>query len=208
MTDIAVAEDLSPGEETALVVLAVMLTVLLSFVIVDQVKAGRRFRQMDRRRKPAPHRLNPPICNRTLYEVRKLRDSYGTRTDEVRTRTDDPDAADLVGSRRRDGLHEPVLDLDIPHSYVPSSTPGHAHLYLDVPLSWRGYRRLLRALYRTGVIEKAYYKLALKRKETFVRPPWVGKTANPLEGAEKEKEEDLTEKFIELLRQWQRERQR
>lgn len=85
------------------------------------------------------------------------------------------DAADVVSSETAHGHHFPVLDLDIPHHYEPSTTPGHGHLYLDVPLSWPDYRRLLLALEAAGILEPGYVGASIDRKATFVRLPWVKK---------------------------------
>lgn len=72
--------------------------------------------------------------------------------------------------------HFPIIDLDFPHEYVPSSTPGHAHLYLERPISrWRLYA-LLWGLYVGGAIEKGYFLWSLRRGGTFVRRPGVRKT--------------------------------
>lgn len=74
-------------------------------------------------------------------------------------------------------VHAPIIDLDFPHRYIPSTTPGHAHLYLDVPISrWR-LVILLWGLYVGGVIEKGYFLWSLRRGGTFVRRPGVPKTA-------------------------------
>ncbi len=75
----------------------------------------------------------------------------------------------------------PTLDIDHPALLEPSSTPGHYHLFLDVPMSWRAYRRLLRALYRGGVIGRNAYWRSLDRGASFVRPPGVVKTREELE---------------------------
>jgi hypothetical protein len=73
--------------------------------------------------------------------------------------------------------HAPILDLDFPHRYVPSTTPGHAHLYLDVPISrWRLFI-LLWGLYVGGVIEKGTFYWSLRRGGTFMRREGVKKTA-------------------------------
>lgn len=38
-------------------------------------------------------------------------------------------------------LHAPILDIDVPVDLVPSTTPGHSHLYIDFTVStaplWR-----------------------------------------------------------------------
>lgn len=51
-------------------------------------------------------------------------------------------------------LHWPVIDLDLPHLYVPSRTEGHAHLYLmpSIPLNHDEYKDLLVALQRGRVL--------------------------------------------------------
>ncbi len=68
-------------------------------------------------------------------------------------------------------LHMPVLDLDIPHQLVPSSTPGHSHLYLDLPMGWDQYARLLEVLAEVGVIEKGYCEASLARGFSAARLP-------------------------------------
>lgn len=100
-----------------------------------------------------------------------------TRTiNRAPTRLVHKDDANLVSSKLRDSnLHAPVLDIDFWSVLLPSSTEGHYHLYLDKPMTWRTYRRLLRALAKAGVIERGYYKAAKARRATFVRKPGVVK---------------------------------
>jgi len=83
--------------------------------------------------------------------------------------------ANLISSQCFDGSHRPVLDFDIPAHYVPSSTPGHGHLYIDKNMSWETYERLLIALADAGILERGYVHAALCRKATFVRPEGVFK---------------------------------
>lgn len=86
------------------------------------------------------------------------------------------DTADVVSSETAYGHdHMPVLDIDIPHHYEPSTTPGHGHLYLDVRLSWPEYRKLLLALEEARIIEPGYVGASIDRRATFVRLPWVKK---------------------------------
>jgi hypothetical protein len=81
-------------------------------------------------------------------------------------------SSDIVGSK----LHAPIIDLDFDHAYVPSTTPGHAHLYLNVPISrWRLFV-LLWGLRVGGVIEKGNFWWSLRRGGTYVRRPHVKKT--------------------------------
>lgn len=83
----------------------------------------------------------------------------------------------LISSRTDDGRHMPVLDLDVPARLVPSSTEGHTHLYLDVPMSrWR-WTALMVALRLAGVIETGFLVWSLRRGGNFVRVPTSYKTA-------------------------------
>lgn len=77
----------------------------------------------------------------------------------------------------RKRYHFPVLDIDVPARYVPSSTPGHGHLYIDKLLNWRQYEELLRVLGKVGIIEEGYAGASIARGHTAVRLPWVGKAA-------------------------------
>lgn len=72
--------------------------------------------------------------------------------------------------------HRPVLDLDVCHTLVESSTPGHGHLYLDIDLTWEEYAELLKALEKAGIIQTGFYDSAIRNKATAVRLPWVKKS--------------------------------
>lgn len=94
----------------------------------------------------------------------------------------DVQTANLIGSGT--GIHEigsgeeyhlPVFDFDFECALVPSSTKGHYHLYLEKPVPWRHYRRLLKSMEKAGLLQKGWVKASLKRKFTSVRPPWVKK---------------------------------
>lgn len=88
------------------------------------------------------------------------------------------DEADVITSAV-DGTyglrHKPVLDIDVPAKLVPSSTPGHYHLYLDVEMNWSRYVTLLHALSAVGIIEPGYVGVSTDRGYTAVRLPWVKK---------------------------------
>jgi len=68
-----------------------------------------------------------------------------------------------------DRLHAPSIDIDFPVECYESSTPGHFHLYIERPMTWRQYRRLLHALMRAGIIEEGYYKASIQRGGSFLR---------------------------------------
>lgn len=123
----------------------------------------------------------PSAFNHIFYKTGKeLRhDDYGgTFTVETRQECKAEDAQ-VVSSELDDarGWHAPALDIDVLAHLIESSTPGHGHLYIDVKMPWRKYRRLLRALWKAGIIEKNYYKVSVKRKGTHLRPPWSDKTS-------------------------------
>lgn len=80
--------------------------------------------------------------------------------------------ADLVGSLTDDGRQAPIIDLDFPHRYEPSQTEGHAHLYLDVPVSRIRWVVLMLALRYARVTETGYTVWSLRRGQNFVRYGW------------------------------------
>jgi hypothetical protein len=72
--------------------------------------------------------------------------------------------------------HRIMLDLDIPATLIPSSTPGHSHLYIETaPIRWPDYHRLLEALAACGVIEHGYAGASIDREATMLRLPWIRK---------------------------------
>lgn len=126
---------------------------------------------------------SPSSLSRRLYVVSNWSPAYGEVDD--RTPTDDIEAANLItsaldvptpGGKKSAALHSPALDLDIEHVYVPSSTPGHAHLYIDgVILSWKDYLKWLRHTAKVGIIETGFVDAAEARGFTGLRVPWVKK---------------------------------
>lgn len=99
---------------------------------------------------------------------------YHRAEDEILEMVDELDA-NLVSSLCENGNHAPVIDLDFPCKLIPSSTPGHFHLYIEQEMSWRNYEQLLKALYNAGIIERGFYNMAVARRMTMVRPPGVYK---------------------------------
>lgn len=79
------------------------------------------------------------------------------------------------GSRDERKLHAVLLDLDVPAYLVPSTQPGHSHLYIDVAVEEERYFNLLDALAQCGVIEFGYAAASKKKGGTFLRLPWIKK---------------------------------
>jgi hypothetical protein len=77
----------------------------------------------------------------------------------------------------RGGWHTIVLDIDHPAALVPSTTEGHFHLYIDVPLQWDVYCRLMIAMSDAGVLEPGYVDASINRGASFLRLPGVKKEA-------------------------------
>lgn len=108
--------------------------------------------------------------------------------------TNDLDKATCVTSRMRseqapeldwllkhpdEVMHRPVLDIDIPVKVVPSGTPGHCHLFIDIAMSWADYEKLLWALAAAGIVEEGYVHASVRRGHTSVRLPHVRKPDAP-----------------------------
>lgn len=73
-------------------------------------------------------------------------------------------------------LHTPMLDLDIEHVFLPSSTPGHSHLYINTQLTAKKYRALLAALAEAGIVQQGILDQFDQHRATFLRLPDVKKT--------------------------------
>lgn len=58
----------------------------------------------------------------------------------------------LWGTSLGGGMHAPILDIDFPHTYVPSKTEGHGHLYVHKPVSHRQLGMLVSLLNRMGLM--------------------------------------------------------
>jgi hypothetical protein len=121
----------------------------------------------------------PGSTERVYYQtvVEMHHDRYDGDWKSTREVVTTPGMGNLVSSEisGRKGLHAPALDLDLPAYLIPSSTPGHSHLYIDVEIPWWRYRVMLWAMAYAGVIERGYYRASVARKGTHLRQPGVKK---------------------------------
>lgn len=110
-----------------------------------------------------------------VYQLVEQMDTYDAQCG--RYDTTDLDAAQVITSRVAgvDDQHKLIIDLDLPAQLIPSSTPGHFHLYIDKTMSRPAWESLLYALSSAGVIEPGYMRASIARGFTAVRLPWVKK---------------------------------
>ena len=83
-----------------------------------------------------------------------------------------------IGDPHAAPVHALLIDLDLPAYLVPSSTPGHSHLYVDTAIPQDRYFKLLEALADCGVIQRGYAESSIRRGGTALRLPWVKKSQN------------------------------
>lgn len=88
----------------------------------------------------------------------------------------DEDDCHLVSSMTINGMHKPVLDIDLPVLLEPSSSPGKFHLIIDKELSANEYDKLINTLVEVGILQKGIKKYQWdKNGFTAVRLPGVMK---------------------------------
>lgn len=86
--------------------------------------------------------------------------------------------ANLVDSRIPDcpGMHRPIIDLDgLNAVLVPSTTPGNGHLYLDKPVEFEKFLKVLEAMAEAGLVQWGFYRLTKLRGAAYARKPGVKK---------------------------------
>ncbi len=92
--------------------------------------------------------------------------------------------ANCASSQLKDtDKHILLLDLDVPHVYVESSTPGHGHLYIDVPLNKADHMLVMYTLQYFGIIQPGYFNQLISKGHNALRLPWIKKNSGggPLE---------------------------
>ncbi len=119
------------------------------------------------------------IANLMLHKVTRWEDdSEVTFGAEEREQAPDIRDANVSTSLRMDveGMHAVLLDIDVPAALIPSSTPGHSHLYVDVCVPQDTYFRMLDAIADAGVIQRGFVNASKSRGGTSLRLPWVRKS--------------------------------
>lgn len=84
----------------------------------------------------------------------------------------------IIGRHTGGGRHRPELEVIVgcDMALIPSSTPGHYHLILDVNLPWYTYTDLLRQARDIGLIEYGYVDAAIRKGYSSIRTPWTKKS--------------------------------
>jgi hypothetical protein len=112
---------------------------------------------------------------RLLWYKKRLFSSADPKDDGISPVPATEDKANLVSSLTDKGMHMPVIDIDYSAELLPSSTPGHFHLYLNKAVPWSDYKKVLLALYEAHLIQKGYYDWSIERGMSMLRRPGVKK---------------------------------
>lgn len=130
---------------------------------------------------PSPAAIRDAIGNRLMFwtpePLSANSEDDGYKQLHADMRPADHHTATLVTSRVADrpGWHKPVIDIDLPCMLMPSSAPGHFHLYIDKEMPWGDFLDILEALESAGVVGPGYLKYTRKRGYATVRYPGVTK---------------------------------
>lgn len=93
--------------------------------------------------KPKANAIDSDGMTREQVEANKLKvDANGNLITSIPT--------DLTMASK--GYHLPILDLDFRHTWAPSQTPGHAHLYIHQYMHKEKLSELLVVLHRAGLM--------------------------------------------------------
>lgn len=116
----------------------------------------------------------PPLDGLLYGIVKRWDKNYEFSAPDV---TPDISKANVITSLVADKVttQKVLLDIDMPAKLIPSSTPGHWHLYIDHTMETAAYLKLLIALAEAGIIEDGFLKGAQARGYTDLRLPWVKK---------------------------------
>jgi len=122
-----------------------------------------------------------PRVHKLVKDLNATGDDYNASADAVTPSEQEANVVTsaLLGQRSAVSddlsLHAPVLDIDFGAQLIPSSTPGHFHLYFEKAMTWDNYCGLLKALGDVGILEAGYVKASLRRGYSSVRKPGVYK---------------------------------
>jgi hypothetical protein len=123
-----------------------------------------------------------------LYLKHLSTDSEGATTKQenwtspVEQDSASPDNANIITSVVAEvgdtTYHNVLLDLDVEHHYVKSSTDGHGHLYINVVLETHEYREVLQVLKKYGILGEGTAAQLDRDGMTSLRLPGLTKGIN------------------------------
>jgi hypothetical protein len=119
----------------------------------------------------------PPIAGQVMLTGVEFDTGYEDTLMNL-DQTDDPDLANAITSAVQGSnaeAHKVILDVDFPVYAVPSSTPGHFHLYIDKIVSFDHLLGILHAMSDAGVVQRGYAEASEAQGFTTVRAPWTKK---------------------------------
>lgn len=100
----------------------------------------------------------------------RLNGGYNSSSDE-----DAPlEEANIITSLGPDGMHYPVIDLDVPCE-LRESSPGKFHLFIDAPVREIDYFTMLWTMAKAGLVEHGYVSASEGRGYSAARLPWIKK---------------------------------
>lgn len=124
---------------------------------------------------PEPE-LPPFMVGHELVNVENINEP-GYPEDRDHIPTENLDEANVISSKVKGTTrHKVIIDLDFDAALLPSSTPGHHHLYLDKELTAPQMEQLIYCLYEVGIIAQGNINQWHRFKALFLRLPWIKKT--------------------------------
>lgn len=126
---------------------------------------------------PGPAAIRDTIGDRIMQRTK-----IAIKNDSEAKEWEDPeyfpaghDDATLVTSELPNGNHMPVIDLDLTTMLIPSTRPGHYHLYVNREMSWGQFLNMLQAMTDAGVVQDGFNRHTRRRGHATVRYPGVTK---------------------------------
>jgi hypothetical protein len=119
----------------------------------------------------------PGVLKRRFYKIDLTGNSYGNTLGSYVLEKDANVVSSELDGKTIGGFtgHAPALDIDVPAYLIESGTPGHTHLYLDVPMTWSQYMKLLKVMAEVGILQASWVDGALQEGATVLRVPWKKK---------------------------------
>lgn len=110
-----------------------------------------------------------------FYRAKLVNSSGAEKTEPQEHVEVHPFDANLISSKKLDGKHVLMLDLDVQHAYLMSSTSGHGHLIIDAELETDQLKEIVDVLAKYGILQKGIKKQLDDRGFLTLRMPGMKK---------------------------------